>query len=138
MKVFVTCVMMLALCLTANFLLPAEAQESEKTWGETTKTTETPADPTTVAAAPKRTLSLLQARKLGITLQSVRKEVEELKAAGEIDSSMSRAEIAALVTDRLSNKNQAAFKAAGASLDWEAILNFIEKLLPIILKLLGI
>lgn len=84
----------------------------------------------------RRSLSIREARELGVTLASVRSCVQELREQGEIDETTSRAEIAALVTDRLMEKNQEAF-AASAGLDWEAILAFIERLLPLILRLLG-
>lgn len=45
--------------------------------------------------------------------------------------------MAALVADRLAEKNSQAFRAAAAGLDWDALLAFIEKLLPLILRLLG-
>lgn len=83
-----------------------------------------------------RNLSILEARRAGITFYSVRKACEELKASGDIDAGSSRAEIAAAVVNHLSNQNPQAFGESG--LDLDAILAFIEKILPLILMLLGL
>lgn len=86
--------------------------------------------------AARRPLTLREARSLGVTVAAVRQAVEDLRKSGDLDASTSRPEMAALVADRLTEKNAQAFRAA-AGLDWDALLAFIEKLLPLILRLLG-
>lgn len=125
----------LGLTLAATLLLgrtePAGRLVAEAAWS----TTE-PATPPAAAAAPRRTLTLREARALGVTFATVKRAVEELRNSGDLDAAASRAEVAALVADRLAEQNAAAFRAA-AGLDWDALLAFIEKLLPLILRLLG-
>lgn len=87
-------------------------------------------------AAARRPLTLREARSLGVTVAAVRQAVEDLRKSGDLDASTSRPEMAALVTDRLAEQNAAAFRGA-EGLDWDALLAFIEKLLPLILRLLG-
>jgi len=74
-------------------------------------------------------------RKLGLTFKKIRKTVRKLKAAGDLDG-MDNAAIAATVMDRLAADNP---KLLGIKdFDWDALLAFIEKLLPIILQLIAI
>lgn len=62
---------------------------------------------------------------------------EELKAEGEIYKGMPDEEIVAAIAARLEADNPNAFAEANA-VDWQAIFDLIERLLPILLKLLGL
>lgn len=88
------------------------------------------------AVSGNRELTIRQRRELGLTIPNMLSAIRELRDAGEIDSTTNRAEMAALVAARLEQRNPEAFGAVG--LNWEAILAFIEALLPILLKLLGV
>ena len=125
----------LGLTLAATLLLgrtdPTCRLVAEAAWSASE-----PATPPAVPAAPRRSLTLREARALGVTLAAVRKAVEDLRTSGDLDAAASRAEVAALVADRLAEQNAAAFRGA-EGLDWDALLAFIEKLLPLILRLLG-
>jgi len=125
----------LGLILVAALLLGQHAPPGQVLAEAAWSTTE-PANPAATPSAPRRTLTLREARALGVTVGSVKKAVEELRKSGDLDAATSRAELAALVADRLAEQNAAAFRAA-AGLDWDALLAFIEQLLPLILRLLG-
>ncbi len=89
-----------------------------------------PVQPSTEAAG-RRTLSLRESRRLGITISSVRTHIKALKADGSIDANTSTAEISALVLDRISASDAKAFEAV----DLDSLLAFIEKLVELIMKL---
>lgn len=124
----------LGLTLAATLLLgrtdPTCRLVAEAAWSASEPATPPP------PAAARRPLTLREARSLGVTVAAVRQAVEDLRKSGDLDASTSRPEMAALVADRLAEKNAQAFRAA-AGLDWDALLAFIEKLLPLILRLLG-
>lgn len=88
------------------------------------------------AAGSRRVLGLRERRQLGLTVANISVALKELKAEGEIDKTSSDSEIAAAVAAKLAEKNPQSFGAAGIDLD--AIIAFIEKLLPLILKLIAL
>lgn len=81
-------------------------------------------------------LTIRQRRQLGITYASILFAARELKESGDIDSTTSESEIAALVLGKLSAKDPAAYRASG--LDLDAIMQLIESMLPIILQLIDL
>lgn len=83
-------------------------------------------------AVGRRDLSIREARKLGITLFSVRGHVKELRADGIIDDTTSNAEISALVLDRISAGDVDSFREG---VDLDSLLAFIESLIELIMKL---
>lgn len=85
----------------------------------------------TKVAVPRRGLSRLQRRQLGLTIENIRTSAKKLEESGVVDSETSISEAAALVANDLKSRNNTAF--ADANLDWESILNWIE----LILKLIG-
>jgi hypothetical protein len=85
------------------------------------------------ASSARRELTLRQTRELGLTLHNMASSYRELKAAGEIDDQSSEAETASAIAVHIASKNKAAF--SNASLNWDAILAFISKWLPIIIAL---
>ncbi len=87
-------------------------------------------------AMGQRRLSLRERRELGITWANVHAKAKELYQSGEIDADMSRAEIAAMVFSQIAADNPQAF--ADASVDWDAIIAFIEAILPLILQIIGL
>lgn len=133
----------LAVCLALAAIVAAELcdgpiQAQTGAAGSESKTvsfadaTEAPA--AAPVAAGRRTLSDREARRLGVNFRTVREAVKELKASGDLDPQASNAEIAAQVADHIASKkeNAAAFKAG--SIDFDALIAFIEKLLAIIMK----
>ena len=83
----------------------------------------------------RRELSLRERRAMGLTLRNVRRTARELAAAGEITREMSRAEIAAIVADRIAGENPRAFDGL-TEIEWDAVLAFIERLLELLIKFL--
>ena len=87
-------------------------------------------------AQGSRRLSLRERRELGITWANVHAKAKELYKDGQISADMSRAEIAAMVFNEISADNPKAF--ADPTVDWDAIIAFIEQLLPLILTIIGL
>lgn len=84
----------------------------------------------------KRRLTRKERQDLGLTWLNVHQKAKELYQAGEISSDMSRAEIAALIFGRIALDHPTAF--ADPTVDWDAILAFIEAILPLILQIIGL
>lgn len=100
--------------------------------------TETPqanADGEMPSAQGLRRMTIRERRDAGVTIHNLRVKAKELYEDGQIDKDMSRAEISALIFSELQQDNPKAF--ADPTLDLDAILAFIEALLPIILALIG-
>lgn len=97
-----------------------------------TKTITTEEEAAEAAAAGR--LTLIQRRKMGLTIVNCARVAAKLRKAGTLseDADVAAAQIAA----ELAGENPKAFQAAGA--DWGAILAFIEKLLPLILQLIAL
>lgn len=87
-------------------------------------------------AEGRRRLSLKERRDLGITWANVHRTAKQLYQSGEISADMSRAEIAGLVFSSIAAENPTAF--ADPMVDWDAILAFIEAILPLILQIIGL
>lgn len=90
----------------------------------------------------RREITLKQRRDLGVTIPNVTRVVRDLRRDGEVDDETSHAEIAAAVVARLEKEQPKAFgELAKGDRDWasflEALASFIEKILPLILKLIG-
>ncbi len=81
----------------------------------------------------RRALDRKTRRKLGLTIKNIRRATKALYKAGELED-MGRAEIAAAVLDKITGENPKVF--ADPTLDWDALLDFIERLIPIILRLI--
>ena len=88
----------------------------------------------TEVAEARAELGLIQRRKLGLTLANVLQTAAKLKKDGKLsdDEDVATGQIAAA----MALKNPSAY--AEAALDWEKILAWIEKILPIILQLISI
>jgi len=84
----------------------------------------------------QRRLSIRERRALGLTWRNVFQTTRDLYQDGEIDSDMARGTIAAMVFTEIAGENPKAF--ADPSVDWDAILAFIEEILPLILQLIGL
>jgi hypothetical protein len=85
-------------------------------------------------------LGWLQRRRLGLTWANIRNIVVELQQSEGFDETISNKELAKNVALLLVQDPQycANYCALDPSFDWEQLLAFIEKLLPIILALIQI
>ena len=85
----------------------------------------------------KRTgLSFRQRREMGLTFRNVRKVLKDLRETdSEEFETLSHEELAVIVTDTLVVENSSAFH--NAALDWDAILDFLTRLISLILKFFG-
>ena len=85
-------------------------------------------------------LTFRERRKLGLTIRNIRKAVAELKESGDLDR-QDVAGTSAQVLEKLVKSNPQAVEDAVGERDWasflDALLSFIEKLMPIILLFFG-
>jgi hypothetical protein len=88
-----------------------------------------------VSDAPEGGMSRRERRRLGVTFGKCLRAARELKKAGELsdDSETAAAQIAA----KLAADKPGDFAKLSA-VDWDAIIAFIEKLIPLILQLIEI
>ncbi|MHB8953552.1 MAG: hypothetical protein ACYC4U_11330 [Pirellulaceae bacterium] len=82
-------------------------------------------------------LSRRELRRLGLTVLNVRRRARQMAIAGEITADMSHDQIRDIVMDDLCGEEPRAFQNVSAP-DWDAILAFITKLLPLILQLIAL
>ena len=80
-------------------------------------------------------LTWRQRRKLGLTVRNVIRVTREMKKAGDLEG-VSQAELSAMILNQLMTENPKVY--ADPSLDWDALLDFIERLIPIILKIMSL
>lgn len=74
-----------------------------------------------------------QREAMGLTRANVRKVARQLRKEGRLKG-LSQREMAELILDVIAVDNPKAF--AAPNIDWDALIAFIEKLLPLILKLI--
>jgi phage FluMu protein gp41 len=75
-------------------------------------------------------------RRAGLTVLNVRRRARQLAIAGEITSDMSHEQIRDIVIDDLQGDEPRAFQQLSA-IDWDKVIAFIEKLIPLILKIIS-
>lgn len=101
--------------------------------------TTAPTAPNEVSAPiGRRQLTIRDRMRLGLTIPQISGALRELKSEGSIDQSSSDAEIAALVVGKLSAKNTAAWNDSNMAINLEAIIAFIEALIPLIMKIIAL
>jgi hypothetical protein len=83
-------------------------------------------------------LSWLKRRRLGLTWNSIKNAVEELQKSGVYDEDMSHRDLAKQVSLLIVQENLDEYCKLDASFDWEQIIAFIEKILPLILMIIQI
>jgi len=94
------------------------------------------AEPKLSAMKTRDGLTRRERRDMGLTFRNIRRAMATMQASGEIDETMTKAEISIAVADKLVSDNPSAFQ--DPSLDWDAILAFIERMIPLILKLIAL
>jgi hypothetical protein len=80
-------------------------------------------------------LSFKQRRAMGITIRNIRLKMVEMKKDGRLDG-VAQSDVAAMVLDELISDNPKAF--ADPSVDWDGLFAFIERLIPLILKIMAL
>ena len=78
-----------------------------------------------------------QMRDLGLTVLSIRHRARQMARAGDLVASMTQKQIRDAILDDLLFDDPRDFDHLGAP-DWDAIIAFIEKLLPLILKIIAL
>ncbi len=76
-----------------------------------------------------------QRREMGLTIRNVKGLLDEMKADGDLEGK-TNAELAVEVLDNLLDGKPSAFK--DPEIDWDQLLAFIERLVSLILKLIGL
>ena len=82
-------------------------------------------------------LSRREMRRMGLTVLNVRRRARQMAIAGEITADMSHDQIRDIVIDDLMGDEPGAWRNVSAP-DWDAILAFITKLLPLILQIIAL
>ena len=82
-------------------------------------------------------IGFLERRRLGLTPIGVIAATRRLAKDGQINAAMDKDEICELVATEIMLQNAPAW-AEAPEINWEAILAFIEKLIPIILALIAL
>ena len=82
-----------------------------------------------------RRLTWRQYRKLGLTVHDIRRAVEELQTADEFDWTDRRG-TAAQVLGKLITDRPEAYGELAADIDWDKLLELIEKIIDLLLKIL--
>ena len=80
-------------------------------------------------------LSIRQRRDMGLTIRNIRRVIAKGQESGEITEDMTKAELSVYVANELLQDNPGAFQ--DPNLDWDALLEFIEKLLPLIMSIIS-
>ena len=81
-------------------------------------------------------LTFRQRRAMGLTVRNIARATRELASAGELNKDTPKDEAAELVLERLVMDNPKAF--ADPTLDWDAVLAFIERLIPLIMTIIAL
>ena len=93
-----------------------------------------PAPATEPAGAPVG-LTIKQRRELGLTLNNLIRVTKQLKRDKKLEG-LTHDQIAVVVAEQLVVENPKA--AADATIDWDAIIAFIERLIPLIMKIIAL
>ena len=145
MKAFLLVLVMAAVAVLLCVLivpaaLSAEAPAGSAGWAATVPATAVvTGEPTAALKAfvpvAKKGLSRKQRKEMGVTFRNIRRVMADMQQAGELEG-LSSAEISAEVLNRLIGDNPQAF--GDPSVDWDALLEFIEKLIEIIMRLISL
>jgi hypothetical protein len=81
-------------------------------------------------------MSRREMRRMGLTVLNIRRRTRQMAIAGEITSDMSHEQIRDIVIDDLQGDEPRAFQQLSA-IDWDKVIAFIEKLIPLILKIIA-
>jgi hypothetical protein len=83
-----------------------------------------------------RGLTFRQRRDMGLTLINLIRVTRTLASEGVIDKSTPQEEVRDAILSRLAADNPVA--CADPGIDWDAVLAFLEKLLPFLLQILAL
>ena len=81
-------------------------------------------------------LPWIQRRRMGVTPLNMARVAKQLQKNNEDFHEWSDEEISAAIINELLNENPQAFKELTA-MDWDGLLAFIEKLIPLILQIIA-
>ncbi len=131
---------LLCLCslLAASAVCPlvSDAAESKaKAWSAGISDAKAPAGTVAITAEKGERLGFFERRKLGLTIAKVRPVVEKLAAEGKIDRDNPSAAAAAVMHELMQQDPKA---WGDVQLDFDAILEFLERLIPLIMKLIDL
>ena len=84
----------------------------------------------------RRGLTFKQRRQMGLTVRNIARATRVLASEGIITKDTPEDEAAELVLERLVMDNPQSF--ADPTLDWDAVLAFIERLIPLIMTIIAL
>lgn len=84
-------------------------------------------------------LTAKQREQMGLTRLNIRQVARKLYRNGEL-TGLNKTEMASLILDTIAMENVAEFQTVSNTLtiDWKTLIEFIEKLLPLILQIIAI
>jgi len=82
-------------------------------------------------------MSIADRRRAGVNLLSCLKAAKKIMSNSEFEAANTR-ELAQAILEEIQSKKLPQLRDAEPGVDWDAIIAFIEKLLPLILQLLAI
>lgn len=116
----------------------ATAAENPTAWGNSATAEDVKVTDKSEKKLPgglRKGLTLRQRRAMGLTFRNIKTVLEKKQAAGEIEGK-DASTLAVEVFDELVDANPQAFGDPG--IDWDRILEFLEKLIPLILKIIAL
>lgn len=85
---------------------------------------------------PLGQLTIRQRRAMGLTVVGVIRAGRELSRRGDITATTDPTAMARLIAEEIAMSNPKAWSDNVDAIDWDAIIAFIERLIPLILKLI--
>ena len=82
-------------------------------------------------------IGIIQRRRMGLTLGNLIAVAREAKAQGRLDNAETHADMTAVLLQGLVASNPQQFANVSGP-DWDAIFEFIERLIPLIMLLIGL
>jgi len=82
-------------------------------------------------------LNWRERRKLGITASNIRRIVQDLDKADQIDPQDTASASVAVLTV-LMDENQAAYAALSPQFDWDKLLEAIERIIELVMRIIGL
>ena len=86
-------------------------------------------------------LGILERRRLGLTLSAIQDVTQSLAADGIVTAKMDDRDILEAVAMELAIDNPQAWADAGAErlgIDWDGLIGFLERILPLILQIIAL
>ena len=141
MGVLFLCMLLVPITATAS-LEVTDGNPTQGTWGSVavvpvTAVIESSDGPKAAPLTLRKSSSRRDRRAMGLTFRGVRKALVELRGSGVVTDGMTTEEVSIIVLDYLVDANPQAF-GGDPQRDWSGFLDFLENLIPFILKIMAL